>query len=127
MAEKVAIGGYVIAEEPIEINVGRKTLKIKVKNTGDRPVQVGSHFHFYESNRALDFDRKAAIGLRLNIPAGTAVRFEPGMEKEIELVELAGQKVAYGFNALCNGSVTSFRTVNRALFLGKLYGFKGVK
>jgi urease subunit beta len=81
----------------IELNAGRRTVSVKVANTGDRPVQVGSHYHFYETNAALAFDRPAAYGFRLNIPAGTAVRFEPGQERTVELVELAGERTVYGF------------------------------
>lgn len=81
----------------IELNVGRETLKIRVANTGDRPIQVGSHFHFAEANDALDFDRQLARGFRLNIAAGTAVRFEPGQSRDVELVALAGKREVYGF------------------------------
>lgn len=81
----------------IELNVGRETLKIRVANTGDRPIQVGSHFHFAEANDALDFDRSLARGFRLNIAAGTAVRFEPGQNRDVELVALAGKREVYGF------------------------------
>ena len=81
----------------IEINAGRATVTLKVANTGDRPVQVGSHYHFFETNEALQFDRTAARGFRLNIAAGTAVRFEPGQERTVELVELAGARAVYGF------------------------------
>jgi len=84
-------------EGEIEINAGRKTVTIKVANSGDRPVQVGSHYHFFETNEALMFDRAAARGFRLNIAAGTAVRFEPGQERTVELVELAGARIVYGF------------------------------
>ena len=87
----------------IELNAGRETVQILVANTGDRPIQVGSHFHFYEVNQALKFDREKTKGMRLNIPAGTAVRFEPGDEKEIELVKLVGSRQIYGFNGLING------------------------
>lgn len=90
-------GEMQIAPGDIEINVGRDTLTIAVSNTGDRPIQVGSHYHFYETNPALDFDRGAARGFRLNIPAGTAVRFEPGQTREVELVALAGKREVYGF------------------------------
>ncbi len=89
----------------IEINVGRKTKNIVVANSGDRPVQVGSHYHFYEVNSALQFDRKAALGFRLNIPAGTAVRFEPGYERTVELVEYAGRRRIYGFRAMVSGEL----------------------
>jgi urease subunit beta len=81
-----------------ELNAGRATVSLTVSNTGDRPVQIGSHYHFYEVNAALSFDREAARGFRLNIAAGTAVRFEPGQERTVELVALAGNRVVYGFN-----------------------------
>lgn len=81
----------------IALNAGRKTVSLTVANTGDRPIQVGSHYHFFETNTALKFDRQQAYGYRLNIPAGTAVRFEPGQERTVELVELAGDRVVYGF------------------------------
>jgi urease subunit beta len=81
----------------IELNAGRRTITLSVTNTGDRPVQVGSHYHFFETNEALRFDRQQAYGFRLNIPAGTAVRFEPGQAREVELVELAGDRTVYGF------------------------------
>jgi urease subunit gamma/beta len=87
----------------IELNAGRKTLKVNVSNAGDRPIQVGSHYHFYESNSALHFDRESTRGFRLNIPAGTAVRFEPGQQREVELVEYAGARTVYGFNAKVMG------------------------
>lgn len=87
----------------IELNAGRKTVRLTVANTGDRPIQVGSHFHFFETNEALRFDRTAARGFRLNIAAGTAVRFEPGQEREVELVALAGDRIVYGFNAKVMG------------------------
>jgi urease subunit beta len=89
----------------IELNAGRRTVKLNVANTGDRPIQVGSHFHFYEVNQALDFDREQALGMRLDIPAGTAVRFEPGDEKEITLVPLVGSREVYGFNGMINGKL----------------------
>lgn len=87
----------------IELNVGRDTLRLKVANSGDRPVQVGSHYHFYEANAALQFERESARGFRLDIPAGTAVRFEPGQCREVQLVPYAGSRTIYGFNALING------------------------
>ncbi|MGH9648263.1 MAG: urease subunit beta [Bryobacteraceae bacterium] len=89
-------GEYLLESRPIEANVGRKTVRLVVRHTGDRPVQVGSHYHFFEVNNALDFDRQAACGMRLNIPAGTSVRFEPGEEKEVHLVEFAGEKIVLG-------------------------------
>src|ERR1700744_3036950 len=89
-------GEYFLESEPIPANVGRRTARVIVKQTGDRPVQVGSHYHFFEVNGALQFDRSAARGMHLNIPAGTSVRFEPGEEKEVYLVEFAGEKVVLG-------------------------------
>ena len=89
----------------IEINAGRATLTLEVRNTGDRPIQVGSHYHFYETNDALDFDRAAAYGFRLNIPAGTAVRFEPGQTRSVELVALAGARIVYGFAGRVMGAL----------------------
>lgn len=90
-------GEYQIQDGEIELNAGRRTVTLNVANSGDRPIQVGSHYHFFETNDALTFDRPAARGMRLNIPAGTAVRFEPGQSREVELVELAGQRRVYGF------------------------------
>lgn len=98
-------GEYRLAEGDIELNAGRKTTKMRVSNIGDRPIQVGSHIHFFEVNRQLTFDREESIGKRLNIPAGTAVRFEPGQEMEIELTELGGNRHVYGISNLTNGSV----------------------
>ena len=89
----------------IEINAGRATCTLEVANTGDRPIQVGSHYHFFETNEALAFDRPAARGMRLNIPAGTAVRFEPGQSRTVELVALAGDRVVYGFNGKVMGAL----------------------
>jgi urease beta subunit len=89
-------GEYLLSDEPIAANVGRKTLKVVVKHTGDRPVQIGSHYHFHEVNNALNFDRTSARGMRLNVAAGTSVRFEPGEEKEVELVEFAGERKIFG-------------------------------
>lgn len=97
-------GEYLLAADYIECNVRRTTIIITVVNTGDRPVQVGSHFHFFEVNRQMAFDRQKAFGMRLNIAAGTAVRFEPGEEKEVELVTYGGNRHVYGFNNLVNGN-----------------------
>lgn len=96
-------GEYILAEGDIAINAGRTTTEIVVVNTGDRPVQVGSHFHFFEVNKQLAFERTKAFGRRLNIAAGTAVRFEPGEEKEVELVAFGGAKKVFGFSNLVNG------------------------
>ena len=90
-------GEYQLQDGEIELNVGRRTLTLIVANSGDRPIQVGSHYHFFETNDALSFDRAAARGMRLNIAAGTAVRFEPGQSREVELVDLAGQRRVFGF------------------------------
>jgi urease subunit beta len=104
-AEEVRVipGEYLLAAEDIIANAGRRTVEITVANTGDRPVQVGSHFHFFEVNRALRFDRAQAFGMRLNVPAGTAVRFEPGDEKRVTLVDIAGHRQVFGLNSLTNG------------------------
>jgi urease beta subunit len=96
-------GEYILGADPIELNAGRPTARVEVSNTGDRPVQVGSHFHFFEVNRALTFDRRSAYGMRLNIAAGTAVRFEPGDTKAVELVAIGGTREVYGLNGLVNG------------------------
>lgn len=100
------IPGEIIPQSgEIELNPGRRTVTLEVANTGDRPIQVGSHFHFFETNEALSFDRDKARGFRLNIAAGTAVRFEPGQARTVELVELAGDRVVYGFNAKIMGKL----------------------
>src|SRR5437764_1454690 len=96
-------GEYFLESDPIELNAGRATVRIEVSNRGDRPVQVGSHYHFFEVNHALAFDRAAAYGMRLNIAAGTAVRFEPGDTREVELVALGGSREVFGLNGLVNG------------------------
>ena len=98
-------GEIVLGEGAIAANEGRRTATVSVANTGDRPIQVGSHFHFFEVNAALRFDRKAAKGMRLNVPAGTAVRFEPGDTKDVTLVALAGSREVYGLNGLTQGKV----------------------
>ena len=96
-------GEYLLGDGDIVANAGRRTVELTVANTGDRPIQVGSHFHFFEVNRALKFDRARAFGMRLNVPDGTAVRFEPGDEKRVTLVELAGARRVFGLNALTDG------------------------
>ena len=98
-------GQMMVQPGEIEINAGRALCKVTVANTGDRPVQIGSHYHFAETNVALTFDREAARGFRLNIPAGTAVRFEPGQEREVELVALAGDRIVYGFTGAVMGGL----------------------
>ena len=113
-------------EGEIEINAGRRSVTIKVINTGDRPVQIGSHYHFFETNKALEFDRASAFGLRLDIPAGTAVRFEPGEAKEVILTEFGGTKELYGLNNLTNGQIGSQDIKDHALERARARGFKGV-
>ncbi len=105
MTDEVIPGEIRSSEGTITLNEGRETTEVTVGNTGDRPVQVGSHFHFFEANAALEFDREAAYGMRLNIPAGTAVRFEPGDEQTVDLVAIGGKRRAHGMNRLVNGSV----------------------
>lgn len=99
-------GEYFAEDGDLELNEGRETVTLKVANTGDRPIQVGSHYHFYETNSALEFDREASKGFRLNIAAGTAVRFEPGQSREVELVAYAGDRKVYGFNGKVMGPLT---------------------
>jgi urease subunit beta len=94
-----------VAAGELTLNEGRQTLRLSVANTGDRPIQVGSHYHFFETNNALQFDRQAARGFRLNIAAGTAVRFEPGQQRDVELVALAGDRVVYGFQGKIMGAL----------------------
>lgn len=106
MQDANAIPGEIICESgTLELNAGCATKKVTVANIGDRPIQVGSHYHFFEVNRALQFDRAEALGFRLDIPAGTAIRFEPGDTKEVTLVAIAGQRRVYGFNSLVDGSL----------------------
>lgn len=108
-------GEYILAEGNIECNTNRLTVQIAVINTGDRPVQIGSHYHFFEVNKQMEFDREKAFGMRLNIAAGTAVRFEPGEEKTVSLVPFGGNKSVYGINNLTNGSVLNKETKTLAL------------
>jgi urease subunit beta len=98
-------GEYQIQDGEIELNAGRRTHRLTVANSGDRPIQVGSHYHFFETNDALNFDRSAARGMRLNIPAGTAVRLEPGQSREVELVDLAGHRRVFGFAGRVMGAL----------------------
>ena len=97
---KTPVGGLILGSDPIEFNAGRKTITLKVRNTGDRPIQVGSHFHFFEVNRCLSFDLEKAYGYHLDILSGTSVRFEPGEEKEVQLTEMGGRKRVFGLNDL---------------------------
>ena len=103
-----------VAEGEIELNAGRRTCVLEVTNSGDRPIQVGSHYHFFETNEALRFDRAASRGYRLNIAAGTAVRFEPGQSRTVELVALAGERIVYGFAAKVMGALEAPRTARAA-------------
>ncbi|MDY0930663.1 MULTISPECIES: urease subunit beta [unclassified Chryseobacterium] len=117
-------GEIFVKNGTIICNEGRETVKIKVTNTGDRPIQVGSHFHFFEVNKAMSFDREKAFGKRLNIVASTAVRFEPGEEKEVELVEIGGNKIARGFNNLVDASITSEEQKEISLAKAEKLNFK---
>jgi urease beta subunit len=121
-------GEYFLNEAagPIEVNPGRETTRVIVRNAGDRPVQVGSHFHFFETNRELEFDRAAAYGMRLNIPAGTAVRFEPGEEKEIELTAFGGHRVVQGFNGFVAGPLDAEGARPAALARAQKAGFLSI-
>lgn len=131
-AQPVPVGGVILADGDLNYNVNRRTIKLTVRNTGDRPIQIGSHFHFFEVNRYMEFDREAAFGMHLNIPATTAIRFEPGEEKEVELVDYGGKRRVIGFNGLTQGyagledtpsfyprKIEAFRRM-------KEYGFKDV-
>lgn len=119
-------GEWILSDQPVEINAGRRTLRLSVRNTGDRPIQVGSHFHFFEINRAMDFDRPRAMGMHLNIPAGAAIRFEPGDEREVDLVEYGGMKRVIGFNGLINGSVQAKWPLKEALQRARDLEFGGM-
>lgn len=116
-------GEILPASGEITLNAGRPTITMQVLNTGDRPIQVGSHYHFFEVNRALRFDRAVAFGLRLDIPAGTAVRFEPGEEKEVTLIPFGGQRRVLGLNGLTEGDTTEAETQQRALRIAEERGF----
>ena len=118
-------GEILTAASDIVANVGRRTCEIVVSNTGDRPVQVGAHYHFFEVNKALLFDRDKAFGMRLNIPSGTSMRFEPGDERTVTLVEFLGRKIVRGLNGLTDGDLTSPEVRKRALAQARARGFKG--
>ncbi|PKV63529.1 urease subunit beta [Pontibacter ramchanderi] len=118
-------GEYILQKGDIKANDKRKTVRVTVANTGDRPIQVGSHYHFFETNKALDFDRAAAFGMRLNIPASTAVRFEPGEKKAVILVEFGGNKIISGFNNLTEGDVTKKNVRDAAIQKAQKEGYKG--
>ena len=125
VAEQVKPGEIIPADGEIELNAGRRKGSIKVTNTGDRPVQIGSHYHFFEVNKALDFDRAASFGMHLDIPAGTAVRFEPGEAKEVALVAFGGSGELFGLNSLTDGSHRSEANKEEALLRARERGFKG--
>jgi urease beta subunit len=125
LAKPVVPGEILTAAGNVEAFKGRETRDLTVKNVADRPIQVGSHCHFFESNRDLTFDREQAFGFRLCIPAGTAVRFEPGEEKRVTVVALAGKRVAYGINGLTEGSLDDARIKTQALALAGERGFSG--
>lgn len=118
-------GEVILGEGDIVAFHGRQTVEVTVANTGDRPIQVGSHCHFFEANRALRFDRERAYGFRLQVPAGTAVRFEPGEEKRITLVAIGGNRVAYGINGLVNGRLDDPAVRTKALAAAREHGFVG--
>lgn len=120
-------GELLPADEPVEINAGRETTAVTVENTGDRPVQVGSHFHFFEVNPALDLDREAAYGMRLDIPAGTAVRFEPGCEQDVDLVAYGGNRVLRGMGGLVDGDLDDEAVREAALERARERGYLGAE
>lgn len=119
-------GELLAAAEPVEINAGRETATVSVENTGDRPVQVGSHYHFFETNPALDFDRETAYGMRLDVPAGTAVRFEPGAERDVDLVVVGGRRVVTGMGGLVGGELDDEAVRQRALDRAAERGYRGI-
>ncbi len=127
-ATETLIPGEIFTDEgTIELNQGHKKITLEVRNTADRPVQVGSHFHFFEVNKMLDFDRKQSFGMRLDIPSGTATRFEPGEGKEITLTAIGGSREGYGLNGLVNGSFDDEKTREKAFKKAQELGFKGVE
>jgi urease beta subunit len=125
LSRPIIAGQILLGSGDIEANVGRPTKELMVANSADRPIQVGSHCHFFEANHALLFDREQAFGFRLNIPAGTAVRFEPGEKKRVTVVALAGNRVSYGINALTNGSLDDPQVKAQALERAAELGFSG--
>jgi urease subunit beta len=123
----VPVGGYVCSLAPITFDDDRAVMTLKVRNTGDRPIQVGSHFHFFEVNPALEFDRPAAFGLHLNIPSSTATRFEPGDEREVQLVPYGGKRAVYGFNNLVDGPTSGKDAAKRKTAAVTLAGQRGYR
>lgn len=120
-------GELLTDDEPVEINAGRETATVTVENTGDRPVQVGSHFHFFEANPALDFDRETAYGTSLDIPAGTAIRFEPGAERDVDLVAIGGRRIVHGMGGLVDGELDDEEVRERALERAVEMGYEGAE
>lgn len=120
-------GEWLLSDEPVEINAGRPTVTLTVHNTSERSIQIGSHYHFFEANKALDFDRDQALGKRLNVPAGQAVRFEPGETHEVELVDYGGARRIVGFNGLVGGSTVGHHVRARAHRKAAELGFLGVQ
>ena len=118
-------GEYFLSEDPIIANIGKSVIILDVKNTGDRPIQVGSHAHFFEVNKALEFPRRKSYGFHLNIAAGTSIRFEPGDTKKIELTEFSGKRIVYGFSGLVNGPLSEKQ--NEAFSKAKEQGFRGME
>lgn len=117
------VGEYILSRDDITLNAGRRTVTLRVTNTGDRPIQVGSHMHFFEANRALSFPREEAYGFHLDVPAGTSARFEPGDSREVRLVEYGGRRIVHGFNGLVNGPLDEKR--DAALNSARKKGFLG--
>ena len=123
-APLAGVGGYVLESEAVVFNAGKPSVALKVRNTGDRPIQVGSHFHFFEANRALEFDRGAAFGMHLDIPSSTAIRFEPGDERTVRVVPFGGGRHVYGFNNLVDGTVVGEDARTAALARVRERGYK---
>jgi urease subunit beta len=119
-------GELLTADDDVTINEGRETASVAVENMGDRPVQVGSHFHFFETNPELDFERETAYGMRLDIPAGTAIRFEPGDRREVDLVAIGGERIVHGMGGLVNGELDDEEIKERALERAAEHGYRGV-
>jgi urease subunit gamma/beta len=120
-------GEFILDGGDLVINGGRETVSVAVTNTADRPIQIGSHFHFFETNKMLDFDRETSFGMRLDIPSGTATRFEPGETRIVTLVSIAGARLGYGLNSLVNGSLDDGDIRSAALEKAKILGYKGVR
>ena len=119
----VIAGEWLLGEEPIEINEGRRKLRLSVRNTGDRPIQIGSHFHFFEVNRLLQFDRPAALGMRLDVPSGQSIRFEAGDERDVQLVALGGHGRVIGFSGLLDGAISTRSAAANAWHRAERTGF----